>query len=107
VYVTSAFLADRPAAKAQRFVQAYRSRYNELPDHRGAMTYDVLYLLKEAIEKAGTDRRAIRDYVATVGMSRPKFEGVSGSIQFDRNGDVVGKEVAVGVVRGGQLVTAR
>jgi len=107
VYVTSAFLPDRPAKKAQDFVQAYRQRYNETPDHRGAMTYDVLYLLKEAIEREGTGRRAVRDYVAAIGISRPKFEGVSGSIQFDRNGDVVGKEVAVGVVRGGQLVTSR
>jgi len=102
VYVSSAFLADRPAEKAQRFVQAYRQRNNELPDHRGAMTYDVLYMLKEAIERSGTDRRAVRDYVA--GM---KFDGVSGAIRFDRNGDVVGKEVSVGVVRNGQLVTAR
>ena len=107
VYVSSAFLPDRPAEKSQRFVQAYRQRYNELPDHRGAMTYDVLYLLKEAVERAGTGRRELRDYVAAIGIGRPKFEGVSGTIQFDRNGDVVGKEVAVGVVRGGQLVTSR
>jgi branched-chain amino acid transport system substrate-binding protein len=107
VYVSSAFLPDRPAEKAQRFVQAYRQRFGELPDHRGAMTYDVLYMLKEAIEKGGRDRRAVRDYVAAIGISQPKFDGVSGTIQFDRNGDVVGKEVAVGVVRGGQLVTSR
>jgi branched-chain amino acid transport system substrate-binding protein len=107
VYVSSTFLPDRPAEKAQRFVQAYRQRYDELPDHRGAMTYDVLYLLKDAIEHGGTGRREVRDYVASIGLGRPKFEGVSGTIQFDRNGDVVGKEVAVGVVRGGQLVTSR
>jgi branched-chain amino acid transport system substrate-binding protein len=107
VFVSSAFLADRPAEKAQRFVQAYRRLYNEVPDHRGAMTYDVLYLLKEAIEHAGTGRQAVRDYVAGIGIGHPKFEGVTGSIQFDRNGDVVGKEVSVGVVRNGQLVTSR
>ncbi|HVG43989.1 MAG TPA: ABC transporter substrate-binding protein [Longimicrobium sp.] len=107
VYVSSAFLPDRPSPKAQTFVQAYRQLYNELPDHRGAMTYDVLFLLKEAIERAGTDRRALRDYVAAIGSGRPAFEGVSGTIKFNRKGDVVGKEVAVGVVRGGQLVTSR
>jgi branched-chain amino acid transport system substrate-binding protein len=107
VYVSSAFLPDRPAEKSQRFVQAYFQRYNELPDHRGAMTYDVLYMLKEAVEKGGRDRRAVRDYVASIGIGRPKFDGVSGTIQFDRNGDVVGKEVSVGVVRNGQLVTSR
>lgn len=107
VFVSSAFLADRPTEKAQRFVQAYRQRYNEVPDHRGAMTYDVLYLLKDAIEHAGTNRQAVRDYVAGIGIGHPKFEGVTGTIQFDGNGDVVGKEVSVGVVRNGQLVTSR
>jgi branched-chain amino acid transport system substrate-binding protein len=107
VYVSSAFLPDRPAQKAQQFVQAYRQRWHEIPDHRGAMTYDVIYMLKDAIENAGTGRQQIRDYVAGIGMGRAAFEGVSGTIRFDRNGDVVGKEVAVGVVHNGQLVTAR
>jgi branched-chain amino acid transport system substrate-binding protein len=106
VLVSSAFLPDRRSDKAQTFVRNYRSRFNELPDHRGAMTYDVLYMLKEAIEKGGAGRSQIRDYVAQIGTGHPAFEGVSGSIKFDRNGDVVGKEVAVGVVRNGQLVTA-
>ncbi|HET7229285.1 MAG TPA: ABC transporter substrate-binding protein [Longimicrobium sp.] len=108
VFVSSAFLPDRRSDKAQQFVSRYRERFKEMPDHRGAMTYDVIYLLKEAIERGGgAGRRQIRDYVAQIGRDKPKFEGVSGTIQFDRNGDVVGKEIAVGVVRGGQLVTAR
>jgi branched-chain amino acid transport system substrate-binding protein len=107
VFVSSAFLPDRRSDKAQQFVQRYTERFKETPDHRGAMTYDVIYLLKDAIEHSGTGRRQIRDYVAQVGRGNAKFEGVSGTIQFDGNGDVVGKEVAVGVVRNGQLVTAR
>jgi len=107
VFVSSAFLPDRRSDKAQRFVQAYRARYNEMPDHRGAMTYDVIYLLKDAIENGGAGRRQVRDYLARIGRDRAPFEGISGTIKFDANGDVVGKEVAVGVVRNGQLVTAR
>lgn len=106
VFVSSAFLPDRPAAEAQRFVTSYRQRTQKLPDHRGAMTYDVMYLLSAAIEHAGTDREAIRDYVASIGNGRDGHQGVSGLIQFDEMGDVRGKEVSVGVVRGGQLVTA-
>ncbi|HYH83122.1 MAG TPA: ABC transporter substrate-binding protein [Longimicrobium sp.] len=107
VFVSSAFLPDRRSDKAQQFVQRYRERFREAPDHRGAMTYDVIYLLKDAIQSSGTGRRQLRDYVARVGRGNARFEGVSGTIQFDPNGDVVGKEVAVGVVRNGQLVTAR
>jgi len=107
VFVSSAFLPDRRSDKAQQFVRRYTELFKETPDHRGAMTYDAIYLLKDAIEHAGSGRRQIRDYVAQVGRGNAKFEGVSGTIQFDGNGDVVGKEVAVGVVRSGQLVTAR
>jgi branched-chain amino acid transport system substrate-binding protein len=108
VFVSSAFLPDRNTESARRFVEAYRKAYNSLPDHRGAMTYDIIYLLRDAIGRAGTDRRALRDYVATIGREggAPAHDGVSGSIRFDENGDVQGKEVMVGVVRGGQLVTA-
>jgi branched-chain amino acid transport system substrate-binding protein len=107
VFISSAFIPDRPTEQAQRFVQAYQAAYQgALPDHRGAMAYDVVYMLARAIETVGTDRRAIRDHVANTGRGGPAFEGVSGTVRFDENGDVVGKEVAVGVVRGGQLVTA-
>ncbi|HEX8395370.1 MAG TPA: ABC transporter substrate-binding protein [Longimicrobium sp.] len=106
VFVSSAFLPDRPDTTAQRFVAAYRAQHGKLPDHRGAMTYDVMMLLRDAIRSSGTDRAAIRDYVAGVDEEHAR-RGVSGTIKFDKNGDVLGKEVAVGVVRNGQLVTAR
>src|SRR5690606_34341202 len=103
VYISSAFLPDRPDPAAQNFVRAYQSRFRELPDHRGAMAYDAILLLARAIDAVGTDRTRIRDYLATVGQAaeNPPFEGVSGTIRFDANGDVAGKEVTIGVVRGG------
>jgi ABC-type branched-subunit amino acid transport system substrate-binding protein len=52
-------------------------------------------------------RSAIRDYLAGVGTTHPAFDGVTGRIQFDENGDVPDKEIAVGVVRGGTLRSAR
>src|SRR5690606_23732543 len=121
VYVTSAFLPDRPTEEARRFVQAYVQRYGELPDHRGAMTYDAIRLLARVLREIDATsslgaqpsmgetiavRRAIRDYLAGVGTRYPAFEGVSGTIRFDENGDVVGKDVAVGIIRNGQIVTA-
>src|SRR5690606_5430899 len=92
VYISSAFLPDRREPAAQAFVRAYESRYGELPDHRGAMAYDAIRLLARTIAQVGTDRTAIRDHLATVGQgSNPPFEGVSGTIRFDANGDVAGK----------------
>jgi branched-chain amino acid transport system substrate-binding protein len=107
VFVSSAFLPDRNTPAAQKFVSAFRARYNTAPDHRAAQTYDIVYLLHQAIGEVGADREAIRGYLEQVGRGRPKFEGVSGDIAFDENGDVVQKPVVIGVVRGGELVSAR
>lgn len=109
VYVSSAFLADASSPAARKFVGEYVNRFHELPDHRGAMTYDAIKLLAQVIEKSGADRKAIRDYLEMVGRDdrHPAFDGVSGRIAFDENGDVPRKEVVMGVVQGGKLVTAR
>lgn len=109
VYVASSFLPDRPDSTAQAFVRRYRERHGgRLPDHRGAMAYDVMYLLADALREVGPDRRRIRDHVAAVGAggAATGHPGVSGVIRFDENGDVVEKPVSVGVVRSGELVTA-
>ena len=54
----------------------------------------------------GSNRRRIRDYVAQVGRELPGFEGVTGTIAFDENGDVPSKDVVVGVVSNRRLITA-
>src|SRR5256886_8943324 len=80
--------------------------YTTLFRSRGAGAYDIMLLLARAIDKVGADRKAIRDYLARVGRGQPPFEGVTGPIAFDANGDVAGKTVGIGVVRDGPLVTA-
>jgi branched-chain amino acid transport system substrate-binding protein len=107
-FISAAYLPDRPGAQNQAFVAAYREAYGEgqLPDHRGAGAYDVVHLLARALEAVGTDREALRDYIAGVGRETRSHLGVTGSIAFDESGDVPEKHVMVGVVRDGRLVTA-
>jgi branched-chain amino acid transport system substrate-binding protein len=106
VRISSAYLPDRPGARNAAFVADYARAYGGWrPDHRGAGTYDIVFLLARAIAEAGADRRAIRDYLAGVGREHPPFDGVTGTIAFDARGDVPGKSVVIGVVRGGRLVT--
>jgi branched-chain amino acid transport system substrate-binding protein len=108
VRLSSAYLADRSDERNLTFVADYARAFpGERPDHRGAGTYDIVYLLARGIARVGADRRAIRDYLARVGRTGggPPFEGVTGRIAFDANGDAAGKTVAIGVVRDGRLVT--
>jgi len=107
VFISTAYLPDRPGTRNAAFVRAYRAAYpNQDPDHRGAAGYDAIHLLARAIAEAGADRAKVRDYLATVGTSTPAFEGVTGRIAFDEHGDVPDKDVVIGLVRGGRLVTA-
>lgn len=108
VRLATAYLPDRPGDRNAQFVAAYARAFpGQYPDHRGAGAYDIVHLLARAIERAGTDRAAIRDYLAGVGTTEPAFDGVTGRIAFDAKGDVPSKPVVIGVVRSGRIVTER
>ncbi len=107
LFISTAYLPDRPGPNNARFVEVYRvANAGRLPDHRGAGAYDIVHLLAHAIEAAGTNRAELRNYVAGVGSETDAFAGVTGRIAFDENGDVSGKDVVIGVIRAGSLVTA-
>jgi len=107
VFVSLAYLSNISSPRNDAFVAAYHKVYGDLePDHRGAGAYDIVHLLARAIQEVGTDRTRIRDYLAGVGTETDAFEGVTGRIAFDENGDVSGKGVVVGVFRDGHLVSA-
>ena len=111
VFISSAWLPDRTAQDAQAFVRAYQAKFNELPDHRAAMAYDAVRLLAREIDAAGANsndlRERLRDRLARVRADGTPYDGVTGRTAVDEQGDVVGKEVTIGVVRSGALVTAR
>ncbi len=105
--ISSAYLPDQPGDLNSAFVRSYRSTFpNQLPDHRGAGAYDIIHLLAQAIAEVGPERSRIQDYLSRVGRDIVPFEGVTGTIRFDLNGDVESKSVVIGVVAGGRLVAA-
>jgi branched-chain amino acid transport system substrate-binding protein len=107
VRLSSAYLPDGPGERNAVFVAAYARAYEgQRPDHRGAGAYDIVQLLATRVfPGAGTDRRAVRDYLARIGNGVPAYDGVTGAIAFDGRGDVPLKSVVIGVVRGGRIVT--
>ena len=100
VRYTSFFLPERARdGAAEAFVESYRRRFDQLPNHRAALAYDAAMLLGRAALATGGDRHRMRDWIAGVGRSRPAHEGVSGAIVFDESGGAVGKPVLIGEVR--------
>ncbi len=79
----SNYVYTDPRPSAQAFRKAYVAMFKKEPDlHSGAM-YDGVYILKEAIEKAGLDRVKVRDFTHNL----RRFQKATGIFYFDKNGD--------------------
>jgi branched-chain amino acid transport system substrate-binding protein len=94
------------SARARAFAELFRARYGREPDSFAALAYDAVHLLARAAAGGGRSRTAIRSYLEQVGRTdgAPPFEGVTGTIRFDGNGDPEGKQFTVGTLRGGEIV---
>jgi branched-chain amino acid transport system substrate-binding protein len=107
VFISSNYLTDLATPANVAFLRAYTDAYpGELPDHRGAGAYDAVQLIAGAIQDAGTSRRDVRNGLLRLGRGRDPYDGVTGSVSFDARGEVPRKQVHIGVLRGGSLVSA-
>lgn len=66
------------------FVHRYSRVTGRPPTAGDAMEYDAFMLLRQAVLDVGVDRRAIRDWLQSLGRSRPPFPGVTGPVSFER-----------------------
>lgn len=72
---------------ANKFISDYEAKYGKpsYPFAAGS-AYDILHVLKLAIEKSGNDNQKIREYL----YSMKPYTGVVGTFSFDANGDTKG-----------------
>ncbi|MGE0351875.1 MAG: branched-chain amino acid ABC transporter substrate-binding protein [Gemmatimonadales bacterium] len=105
VYLTTVYLPTLTTEENTRFLEAYRAAFplGGAVDYSAAATYDLVYLLRTALERAAPGRRGLRDAVAATGQSAPAYAGVTGTIAFDALGDVPDLHIRIGVVRNGTL----
>ena len=98
LYTSSLFFPKDPRPEVQKFVKGFEAKYGATPNLFAAIAYDAFNLLAATIQKAGTDRKAIRDELAKT----KDFPAVAGNITFTEHGDVV-KEYRKLVIRNGQF----
>lgn len=95
-YCTNFSLSDENPL-VQNFVKNYKAAYNENPASFSANAYDAVYIIKAAIEKAGsTDKEAI-----VKAMKELDFEGVAGTLHFDENNNPI-KTLTMIVIKNGE-----
>jgi branched-chain amino acid transport system substrate-binding protein len=84
LFFSTHYAPDIATDVAQQFITAYEEQYGEAPDDVAALTYDAFQMLFLAIQEAGSlDKAAIRDSLAQI----DRFEGVTGVMSFDDQGD--------------------
>ena len=99
-YYTHYSADDNTNTKVQDFIKSYKSKNNAEPNTFAALGYDTIYMIKQAIEKAGENatREDVRNAVA--GMT---FDGVTGKFTMDKSGSPT-KSVTVLEMKDGKPV---
>ena len=99
-FFTNHYAADDPSAKVQKFVSAYKAKYNgETPNALAALGYDCVYMLAQAINKAGSDKTA--DIVTA--LKGGSYDVVTGKFTFNEN-NTPAKPCAIIEYKDGKLV---
>ncbi len=79
---------DMGAAAVQPFRRAYRERFGGEATGACALTYDAVRLLLAGIRSGVRTGAGMRAYLESLGRSRPAFQGITGPVAFDENGNV-------------------
>lgn len=81
---STGFDKDSTARAVTEFQKSFRSKHRKEPGLVTALGYDCAKLLTAAVEAGGADGTAVRTYLADL----RDFQGATGTLSFDRNGDV-------------------
>lgn len=102
-FYSNHYAADSTEPKVQNFVTNYKAKYNLAPTSFAALGYDSVYMLKDAIEKAGsTDSEKVRS-----ALEETNGDYVTGHLTFNEKHNPVKGAVIIELVKdsSGKLTT--
>ncbi|MBN2232026.1 MAG: ABC transporter substrate-binding protein [Deltaproteobacteria bacterium] len=106
-YFSTHYAAAGATGATREFIDRYRKTYGYVPDDVAALTWDAVRLVLAAIQNHGSltgkvrnDRTAIRDALAGI----PEFDGVTGKMRFNDQGDPIKCAVVVRISDTGEFV---
>jgi branched-chain amino acid transport system substrate-binding protein len=101
-FYSNHYASDSTDPKVVNFVKAYRAKFNLVPVSFAALGYDSMYLIRDAIVRAGSaDAPKVRDALAQTNGSY-----VTGNLTFDARRNPIKSAVMVELVKdNGKLVT--
>lgn len=103
-FYSNHYAVDSTEPAVQKYVNAFRAKYNKDPNSFAALGYDSVYMLKDAMEKAGTTTD-----VAAIRQALEETDGnyVTGHLTFDEKRNPVKSAVMLRLVKNadGKLTT--
>jgi ABC-type branched-subunit amino acid transport system substrate-binding protein len=99
-YILAAYDPFSDSKLTQSFLADYRAKYNSLASQVAVFTHDILWIVKEAVEKHGATRATLIDTVKAM-----NFTGVGGAYAWTAKGDTKNRTHFVLQVKGGQFVS--
>jgi branched-chain amino acid transport system substrate-binding protein len=110
LHFSTHYAAAGAEGDTKAFIEKYRAKYGYVPDDVAALTWDALGLVLEAIKNGGkvepdvrTMRALIRDNMARI----ESFEGITGAMRFDEEGDPIKCSVVVRISDEGEFTYAK
>ncbi|MER2169473.1 MAG: ABC transporter substrate-binding protein [Psychrobacillus psychrodurans] len=103
-YIITAYSSEDPDGKAKAFSDKFNEKYGEAPNSFHALGYDTLYLLKDAIERAGsTDGKKIKEALEAT----DNLDLVTGLYSMDENHHPVKSATIIEFVDGEQVFNTK
>lgn len=103
----TSFAADSSEEDVKAFVDAYKAKYNAVPDQFAASAYDAVYAVKAAMQKAGLVNGDFENFDKRIveAMTQIELDGVTGtsSTKWTADGEAEKKANAV-VIKNGVAV---
>jgi len=106
LFFSTHYAAAGATGATKEFIDRYNAKYGYVPDDVGALTWDSIRLLQQAIENTGglsgdikKDRTAVRDQLAQI----KDFAGITGQMTFTEEGDPIKCAVIVRISDAGEF----
>ena len=106
LFFSTHYAAAGATGATKAFIDRYNKTYGYVPDDVGALTWDSLRLVQQAIENCGKitgkiekDRQCVRDALAKI----KAFDGITGKMTFTEEGDPLKCAVVVRISDKGEF----
>jgi branched-chain amino acid transport system substrate-binding protein len=97
LWTNVSFFTKDPDPRIQAYVTSFTKKYGAVPNFHAALAYDSIYILADAIKRAGSvDRNSVRNALAAT----KDYKGLTGSVTFTPDRDAIKSYKIVQVVKG-------